>query len=190
LKTLYQTVEDRTNPDVIAENAPFVCNADNAWLGDGYYFWDSFIELAHWWGSMKYKKNYVICSFKCDFDSSLCFDLVGETEHMKQFSESIDFLKQQNLVDENTTVSRIISFLRDKVGGFNYEAVRAHGIGSVSDTSPKVKKFRHRMVFEFGGRQYLDYKPAIQICIYKKNGLNLRNGRIEYPDKYIKEFVI
>lgn len=36
-KELYQTVEDRDNPDYVLENGPFKC-ISNAWLGDGYYF--------------------------------------------------------------------------------------------------------------------------------------------------------
>ena len=47
---LYQTVDDRRNIKYVLENAPFKCTRNDAWLGEGYYFWDTFINFAHWWG--------------------------------------------------------------------------------------------------------------------------------------------
>ena len=44
LRKAYQTLENRNNPDQIEEQGPFLCNRKSAWLGEGYYFWDSFIE--------------------------------------------------------------------------------------------------------------------------------------------------
>lgn len=49
-RTLFQAVKDLDNPDEIEQNGPFKCRREDAWLGEGYYFWDSFVELAHWWG--------------------------------------------------------------------------------------------------------------------------------------------
>lgn len=190
VKTLYQTLQDRGNPEEIELNAPFRCHWNNSWLGSGYYFWDTFIENAHWWGEVRYNKSYVICSFHCDFNTTHCFDLVGDTEHMLDFSNSIDFLKSQKLLDKHTTVSRVFSLLKQKVKGFNYQAIRVYGIKSVSDYKEEYKKYRHQLLFELSRPQYLDYKPAIQICIFKKCGLNLRNARIEYPDEYNQDYLV
>ena len=184
VKTLYQTLEDRGNPDEIEENAPFPCRSQNAWLGKGYYFWDTFIENAHWWGEVRYKDSYVICQALCDFDTNTCYDLVGDTDHMLDFSESIEFLRRHKLVKKDTTVTRILELIRTKLTGFNYEAIRVYGINSISDIKDEYKKYRHTLFFELSKRQYLDYKPAIQICIFKQNGLNLRELKIEYPDEY------
>lgn len=186
IKTLYQTLEDRDNLDHIEENAPFKCNWGNAWLGEGYYFWDTFIENAHWWGKVRHGQSYIICKAECDFNSELCYDLVGETEHMLDFDESIKFMKQMGLIDENTTVSRIINFLREKVPNFNFEAIRVYGIKSISDYN---KEYKHRLIFEVSKPQYLDYKPAIQLCLFTKNSLNLRNLKIEFPDEYNPDFM-
>jgi len=38
-KIIYQTLEDRGNPDEIERNGPFSCNWNNSWLGTGCYFW-------------------------------------------------------------------------------------------------------------------------------------------------------
>ena len=183
VKTIYQTIEDKSNPKYTELNAPFLCIRSDAWLGKGYYFWDTFIENAHWWGEVWYKGNYIICSFKCDFNTKTCFDLVGSTEDMLDFSESVELLKQKRLIDERTTVARVLGLLK-KTGNFNYDAVRVYGIGSRPIDN---EKYRYIMHFSSSKPQFLDYKPAIQICIFEKTGLKLRNMRIEYPDKYVDE---
>jgi len=189
IKKIYQTLEDRDNPDYIEENTPFKCKRKNAWLGVGYYFWDTFIENAHWWGKFSYHNSYVICEFKSNFNSEICFDLVGETEHMLEFESIIELLKKKNLITNNTTVSRILSFIRDVID-FKYEAIRVYGINSISNKKEENKDYIFQIPFVKKGYQYLDYKPLIQICIFEKNGLNLRESRIVYPDKYIDDYVI
>ncbi|MBI9069688.1 MAG: hypothetical protein JEZ09_20495 [Salinivirgaceae bacterium] len=188
-KILYQTLKDKGNPEYVEENAPFLCNWENTWLGDGYYFWDTFIDNAHWWGQVRHNQSYIICQATCDFDTDNCFDLVGETEHMVEFNDAIDFLKSQNLVNEKTTVSRILSFLKSKTDGFNFQAIRVYGIKSISEYKDEYKKYRHRLIFELLRPQYLDCQPAIQICIFDKNGLNLRDLKIEYPDEYNRDCI-
>ncbi len=191
IKKLYQTLEDRDNPDYVEENAPFKCNWKNTWLGEGYYFWDTFIDNAHWWGEVRYNNAYMICEVTCDFNSAICFDLVGETEHMVEFSNAIDFLRQKQLITKKTTVSRIISFLKNKIDGFQkYEAIRVYGIKSISEYKDEYNKYIFRLNFETLKPQYLDYKPAIQICIFKKNGMNLRDTKLIYPDEYNTDYLI
>ena len=186
---LYQTLEDRGNPDYIEANAPFHCNWRNAWLGAGYYFWDTFIENAHWWGRTRYGASYIICRGTCDFSAQNCFDLVGDTEHMQDFSAAIDFLKERKKIDKETTVATVITFLKSKVG-FSYEAIRVYGIQSISSFKEEYEQYVHRLPFELSKAQYLDYKPAIQLCLFKSAGLNLRDLRIEFPDEYNTDFVV
>lgn len=92
-RIIYQTVEDRENPDYVEQHGPFICTNKNAWLGEGYYFWDTIIELAHWWGNLCYKDSgYIICQSACDDKLEKVFDLVGRPEHlieMKRCSEII-----------------------------------------------------------------------------------------------------
>ncbi len=193
IKKIYQTLEDRDNPDYIEENAPFKCNWKNAWLGEGYYFWDTFIENAHWWGEIRYQRHnssYVICEGTCHFDTNQCFDLVGDTEHMIEFSEAIEFLKSKKLVNNETTVARILSFIKSKIKGFKYKAIRVYGINTISEHREKNNKFVFRLIFEHSKHQYLDYKPAIQICIFNKGTMGLSKMQIVYPDEYIMDYLI
>ncbi len=180
-KSLYQTLEDRGNPEEIRNNAPFLCRRKTAWLGKGYYFWDTFIKNAHWWGRTSYREhNYVICRVSCDFDNKRCLDLVGNTSHMLDFEKVFKILKEHGMVTKETTVARVLEFLKQKTD-FSYEAIRVLGINSISD---KNNKDTYRLKFRESHRQYLDYKPPIQICVFQRKGLNLRNATIEYPDEY------
>ena len=45
VKKIFQTLEDRNNPDEVESQGPFICT-NNPWLGKGYYFWDTFLDLA------------------------------------------------------------------------------------------------------------------------------------------------
>lgn len=190
-KKIYQTLEDRGNVDEIERNGPFFCNWRNSWLGNGYYFWDSFIENAHWWGSVHRGGKYIICEALVDLTPLNCFDLVGNTTHLIEFEQCINFMKERGLhIPQNTTVSRIIQFMQ-KNNIFVYSAIRAHGVNS------KSKDFipNHRIGFELGLKysyQYLQYKPEIQICILKSkiSNLNFREYRVIYPDVYNPEYVI
>lgn len=189
LKVLYQTLKDKGNPEYVLENAPFSCNWDNTWLGEGFYFWDTFVENAHWWGEVRHKNKYIICQTICDFDTDSCFDLVGDTDHMTDFSNSIEFLKEQEIITPETTVARILEFIKTKIG-FNYQAIRVYGIKSISDYKEEYQKYRFRLIFELSRPQFLDFKPAIQICIFEKNGLNRRDLSIIFPDEYNLDYVI
>ena len=61
LRKAYQTLENRSNPDQIEEQGPFLCRHKNAWLGEGYYFWDfSFYRYKAGQKSKRYEKRKVI----------------------------------------------------------------------------------------------------------------------------------
>jgi len=183
--TLFQTLEDRDNPEYIESNGPFDCNWPNTWLGSGYYFWDTFVKNAHWWGSVRYNvrdKNYVICQAECSFDEDTCFDLAGNTKHLMFFSEVVDFMEEKGLLDRKKhTVSRVINYLRDNID-FKYEAIRVYGVNSISQ---RQQDYLSQMKFEKNKSQYLDFNPPFQFCIFKKTGLKLKNYKIIFPDHYI-----
>lgn len=180
---LYQTVEDRDNPDHIEANAPFICTAANAWLGIGYYFWDTLIDNAHWWGNVRYRNGYVIVEYSClPFHSEKCFDLHGNMEHLKYFNEIIEYLKTKKLFRPDTTVARVIEFLKAKANMLEkYDSIRAYGFYSKSD--------KNTILFVSGQRYYLDLTPAVQVCLFTKNSLGLSTGKIIYPDHYDENYL-
>ncbi|HAH54215.1 MAG TPA: hypothetical protein DCM02_02730 [Flavobacterium sp.] len=187
---VYQTLEDRGNPEKIERDGPFPCTRNNAWLGVGYYFWDTFKENAHWWGKEcnNYDEGYVICKAECDYDEEKCFDLVSNTDHLLMLHNTFELMKSKGLANSNTTVSRVIEYLKTDLKIFNFSASRASGVNSKSVSS----NFSSHLIFDNkkGKLKYLDLKPAIQLCFYSKSSLNLRNYKIVFPDQYIDGFLI
>jgi len=189
----YQTLEDKGNYDYVEANGPFPCNRKNAWLGSGFYFWESFIENAHWWGveGSEYNNVYIICESFFDLDEERCFNLIDNPDHLYKFNNTKKYLKKEGLyVDNKTTVARVIEYIKEIVKVFNYEAVRVYGVNSVGFNSP----YSNRTIFVYKENkktlQYLDSTPAIQICFYKKNSLNLNGFKIIYPPEYSEDYLV
>ena len=186
-KKLFQTLTDKGNPREIESDGPFPCKWPNTWLGDGYYLWETYIENAHWWGSMN-KGGYIIGMGICDYEYNKCFDLLpGSDEHLKLMREVIEKLKEQGLYDVlTTTVPKVIEFMK-KIH-FPYEAIRAYGIDSIDKDKSLNQPYLFRLPFETRLPAYLDLSPAIQICLLQKNSLNFRDFKVVYPEYYLLNY--
>jgi len=189
-KIVYQTLENRDNPDYVEKNGPFSCERRNAWLGDGYYFWDSFIENAHWWGceGARYSNGYFICKALYDLDDAKCFNLIDNPEHFDMFNKTKSLMTEKGLyVPNKTTVARIIEYIKNTLKIFKYDAVRVYGINSKSFSSP----YSNRTLFDTNhNTKYLDSLPAIQICFYTKTSLGLRDFKLIYPAEYSEDYLV
>ena len=181
LRKAYQTLENRSNPDQIEEQGPFLCRHKNAWLGEGYYFWDSFIKNAHWWGQKGacYKNGYIICESTFELDEDKCFNLIDNPEHLELFDFTKETLIRQQ-IHNHPVVPRVIEFLKQREN-FKYEAIRANGINS---------KNEDRTSFKANRPQYLELSPAIQICFLTKEALNRKGFKIVYPEEYAEGYVV
>ncbi|WP_418499279.1 hypothetical protein [Flagellimonas sp.] len=186
VKEIYQTLEDRGNPDLIEANGPFACKHRNSWLGDGYYFWDTFMDNAHWWGKTVYGKNYIICKANMNFDKSLCYDLL-DVETLLDFTRSIQLLKEKGVIKDITKVEvqTVLNFLM-RSGNFEYPSIRVYGVQSQSVNAVHNKTIK----FKIGKVAYLDLNPAFQICIYNLQKVGFKNFKIEFPDYYNESYVL
>lgn len=184
LKLLYQTLENRDNPDEVESKGPFFC-AKNPWLGNGFYFWDTFMELAHWWGEKGYAGNYFICKCYCDSCQEDVFDLVGNTIHIQNFRDCSKLL-QNAYPDKKITVPFVLEFMKKK-GIFPYKAIRANPIGC---TNGDEYLRSQRLRFVNSNIAYLDMIPPIQLCVVKKEFVRKGSFKIVYPATYCKDFTI
>ncbi|QPH38684.1 hypothetical protein [Pedobacter endophyticus] len=176
LRTVYQTLKDRNNNDEVVAHGPYLCNKSNAWLHEGYYFWEEFIEPAHHWGKTWCAKKYIITRGDCLIFEHQLFDLVGNLHHIRLLKETVEFLKGEGLVTEETTVAHIIDFLK-KEGVFGYLATRAHTTDSFR------KKYKLDVLkYEVDKETVLVMNPAVQICIYDLDSTLFSEFRIVYPD--------
>lgn len=181
-RILYQTVEDRENPDYVEQHGPFKCTSKQAWLGHGYYFWDTFISLAHWWGK-NYKRNgYIICQSSCDENMSMVYDLVGKPELFIEFEQIAFIIKNKNNA-ETVYVPEIIEYLKQKTSfPDRYKAIRANPLCTLPN-----QEYRYK--FNDKNRAFIDTRPAIQFCLLDKSLLNSKY-HIVYPEAYCSEAVM
>lgn len=173
--TIYQTVAATPDKGKIIRDAPFKCEDDpeklKEWLGSGYYFWDTFIELAHWWGQVHYKnrvkKNYVICqtSLVCEDDEIL--DLVGNLGQVKDVRDIVEQMRRcPEYNDKTFKAQTVINFIR-YILKVPYKAVRAYGENSSHDENI----IQHRL--KFSKSAYLNLCPEVQICVIDKSVIAL-----------------
>lgn len=178
-KSLFQTVEDRGNIDEIESQGPFLCNRSNAWLGKGFYFWDSFLDLAHWWGRTVYMGKYVICRSYCDSTSNKVYDLYNDFETLKEFADLKSAL-QDKLHISNISVGEVLCYLIKNSDFTNrYQAIRAKATGCM----------RHAPTMRFVNYNsaYLELMPPVQFCVLDKRFLVDHSYRIVYPSKYVSQ---
>lgn len=188
LNQLYQTLEDRNNPEEIENKGPFKCRTLTSWLGEGYYFWDGLIELAHFWGKNSTYSEYVICSAEATLNDSNCYNLISNIEHLKDFRNIVELMEKEGLIDEKTTVRRIITFMIER-NLFQHYAIKAIGTNSIADKEEN-KSFTLRFKFDFKLPAYLDIIPPIQICIFNCQKVGLTNYKIIHPDIYVESYLI
>jgi hypothetical protein len=184
-KTIFQTLDNKENPDEIESQGPFLCTR-KPWLGNGYYFWDTFVELAHWWGRQGYNGNYVICQSQIDYNPEDVFDLVGDTEQISEFRNYAKILKEC-YKGKFLTVGFVIEHMKQKMKNFTYSVIRANPIDSVKH-DPELKALR--LPFVSHNSAFLDMIPPIQLCIINKRYIGENNFKIIYPMEYCKESVV
>ena len=186
---LYQTLEDRSNPDEVERHGPYRCTNSDAWLGPGYYFWYYFIDLAHWWGRTVYPvTSYMICRQTGDIDGNPeILDLYadfGMIDAVRQYVMKIKGTYNQNSIIVKTVLEhmRKIGILDD------YKAIRIEGNNS---TNQDYLLTEQRLKFKSGNRQsvYFDMVPPVQVCVYDKSVLN-EDFKVIFPDEYNIDYAV
>lgn len=172
----YHTLEDRNNAEEIQLRGPKKCLRSNAWLGEGYYFWDSLVKWAHDWGWKGYKGKYMIFRGEIVIDQNT-FDLYGNVVQQEAFWALYEELKGRKVIPEQElTVGKILAYMI-KNGLFPYHTIRA---GDIPEQENKVS---------FGGRrgEFLQLGNRVQICLLEQETLNLQSFSVIYPEHYIKQ---
>lgn len=142
--TIYQTLEYRNNNKEIEANGPYFCSLRDAqgkiktgvkapWLGEGYYFWDTRIEDAKWWGETAYKSKgngYVVCKTVYDAHSPLLYDLLGDLKAFDEFIKMAEMIKS-NYNKRKVSFAFVLNHLK-KLADFRYKAARVMPVSIAS----------------------------------------------------------
>lgn len=193
IRKAYQTLEDRGNYNEVEEHGPYKCTHKNAWMGSGYYFWESLIDNAHWWGSegAAYRRGYIICESSFELSDEKCFNLIDNPDHLEAYNNMRELMKENGLyIEGRTTAARIIDQIKEVIKVFHYEAIRFYGVNSINSNSPFSKRTNFVYQHLKKSYQYLDTSPAIQICFYNKNSLNRKGFKIIFPPEYSEDYLV
>jgi len=183
VSVLYQTLEDRNNVDDVEANGPFPGDKRDRWLGNGFYYWDTFIDAAHYWGYVSYKmrgKEYIIAKSEVSIPAEKLLNLL-EPEQLAMFARWRDSYAK-TFPGADVTVEKVITHAEKIMGAtFPYVAIKAE----FKDCF-KNKEFQDRVYPRISpnGRAYLDLKPPVQICIRDKSIIGADNFKVIYPLKY------
>jgi hypothetical protein len=172
----YQTLEDRDNITEVEQNGPFICERKDAWLGAGYYFWDTNIEWAKNWGEGSYIKNskgYIIGHSKLNLEN--CFDLFGNVSHQLDLQNVYDVLiKSGKLMGGKPKVSDCLTYLQ-RIGLFDFDCVRSTDFKKTGDD---------KIFYTDKNREFMSTNQRVQICVIDKNKVLLSPFKVVYSEKY------
>lgn len=182
MSVLYQTLEDRDNINYVEANGPFPGNVRETWLGRGYYYWDTFINSAHFWGWAsygKYGKGYIIARSNVVLPPDRTLDLLNVSDLMKFASWVSEY--ERTFPERDVTVEKVLTHARKVMGvKFPYIAIRAMFVDSIN-----MRDFQDRIYPN--GKAYLDLQPPIQVCIMDRSIVGPDNFKVIYPEKYVCE---
>lgn len=168
---LYQTLEDRGNPEEIEEQGPFDCIRDDRWLACGAYFWEDDLTQAAKWGG-KYQNGYVICESEYDSDNKNYFDLTT-MEHYESIKKCQVMLEKKSNGDE-ATLQRILDFLISE-NRFPYKAIRYAFV--MEDKKPIIVSGKYHAILSPPIR-------SMQVCVLERDFLIDGRFKIIYPPEY------
>ncbi len=180
MSILYQTLEDCDNVDSVEANGPFLGNVRNRWLGRGYYYWDTFINSAHFWGRVSYLnvgKRYIIAQSEVSIPPEKVLNLL-EPSDLTKFAAWIDEYAK-TFPKSEVTIEKVLTHAENIVGkDFPYVAIRAEFRNCVN-----IPDYQDRIYPN--GKAYLDLKPPIQICIKDRRVIGKDNFKVVYPECYM-----
>ncbi len=172
-RPLYQAVREHQQ---VPLKEPIYCDSDEARLGRGYYFWEYYIDAAHWWGETHYNKSYMIYESSYDSHSDKYFDLMGNPAHQDYTKKAYEILKKRK--DEEYTIAEVIEILKRTDPQFDFWAIRACPINK------KYVDNKLDILFTKERQSYISLPDRIQMCVFDLKFLLDSQYTLVYPDKY------
>ena len=180
MSILYQTLEDCDNVDYVEANGPFPGDKRDRWLGKGYYYWDTFINSAHFWGRVSYLnegKNYIIAQSEVVLPPDQVLNLMEPSDIMKFSTWRDEYAK--TFPKSKVTIEKVLTHIENIMGSdFPYIAIKAEFRDCIN-----LRDYQDR-IFP-NGKAYLDLKPPIQICIKDKKVIGRDNFKVIFPECYV-----
>lgn len=178
-KKLFQTLADLENPTEVESHGPYKCRRA-PWFGEGYYLWDSFIQLAHWWGRIGYGNSYMIGQIEYPYNDEDFFDITGSNiEQLQDFHECI--IEYFGSLDAKYTIPQVIELMKSRTNLTDvFLGIRGRG-------KHKMDIPENNVPIKYGKSYVYELFPPIQICFFDNTVLNKYKFRIIHPEKYVNQ---
>jgi len=137
---MYHTQERRNE----RLKAPVICLRENAWLGEGYYFWDDLTDAIQWGHRSKRKTGYFEV-YKAEILTENFLDTVFNEEHyrfwLKQVEKAADHIKR--ITGIKPTIKEVNDYFRERAIWSEVDGIIFQDIPENSNNL-KVKAFYYR----------------------------------------------
>lgn len=163
-KTLYQTLKGSGSREMIESNGPFECTRSDAWLGCGCYFWETFIEYAHWWGEKSHEGSYIICQTDLSIPKDSLYDL-EDSDTLQEFRKIKSEL-EKTYPGKELKLSFVLEYCK-RIKVIEHKAIRARFIGAFNESAKKNDGHYIKPEGPYNAR--LDTMPQIQVCIIDRS---------------------
>ncbi len=179
----HHTCKNEGGVDYVLANGPFLSEYNEQegkipFLGEGYYFWDDNLDLAHHWGRVHYRSKYLVLEADLRFAQDEVLDLVGSRQDMRYLQEIRNALADRGLIEGDWEMSKIITLLRQlesqmgkEAALFPFEAIRVVDHSMMGDKQIPAKFVSARDNFTL-------INPRIIVCMFRKKEINLWRKRI------------
>lgn len=180
----HHTMENRGNDARIKR--PYISkykgenHPNNPFLGEGYYFWDNNIGMAHEWGAIRYPRNgYYIFEALLSLEDNLLLDLVGNRSDLIRIKELFEFfmIKTEKKVFDLCQFFEFMKFVV-KYNPQKYTKIFPYRYVRAVDSS---KKTHDTIKFNMAKDPYTDLSPVYLICLFEINDLDLQRFYKIYP---------
>lgn len=185
------TFEDRLPGD--ENKAPFHCLDTNSFVGRGFYFWDDNLQVAKYWGGLRYHNKglpYLVgeAPFECDWNDF--FDLVGSRRHQKFLLDVRRTLAGRRPQRTSWPIGNLIEFLKasnidpecEYFNKFNFKAIRAVD-DSFSLPKDQIELMKELTQFAGDTGNYTYLNPCYLICVISKKDISLKQLTVVHSSK-------
>lgn len=141
---------------------PQPCTRDDAWLGEGFYFWKEESDAFDWGHNSKRRTGHFEV-YICEIDSNNFLDTVFNEKHYHFWISQLEKIAKKIMVKthEKPTLKELNDYIRDKGVWPQVEFIQFQDLPTNSERS-LVKPIEYKN----GKVRTVAFRKRIQICVY------------------------
>lgn len=142
---------------------PIICERDDAWLGEAYYFWDDYDDADKWGNNSKRKTGkYEI--YKANIDCENVLDTVFNEEHYRFWLSRIELVAKKIAKDtlHKPTIKELNDYFKERGDWQEVTGILFQDLPNVEHYTLIEKIYKDKNI-------YFAYKKRIQLALFDKS---------------------